>query len=247
MDLKELENGVDPSSHWYYRSKYLPLKRYFEDLHSSTGERALTTIIDFGSGSGFFAERLLQDFPERIKKVYLVDIGYPEDMVAASKGNIVEKSHVVPEGISNALILMMDVLEHLEDPAGVLETVKARLGEEVFCFVTVPAFMSVWSTHDVFLGHYRRYTLDTLSDLLHSMGTRIDKGYYIYFSIFPLVWLLRRLKRSAAEMNNPSSSDMQPTAAPVNAILLAFHSLEMKLTRNNRWFGLTCVAEGKMK
>lgn len=245
MDLKELENGVDPSSHWYYRSKYLPVKRYFEDLLQTEGH-SLTTVIDFGSGSGFFAEQLQKDFSEIIEKVYLVDIGYDTEAITASMGQKVEKTHEVPKGINNALILMMDVLEHLEKPEEVLTAVKSRLGEQVFCFVTVPAFMSVWSTHDVFLGHYRRYTLSSLFALLKQIAVRIDKGYYIYFSIFPLVWLLRRWKRKDSQMENPTTSDMQPAAAPVNSLLLAFHWLEMKLTRSNRWFGLTCVVEGKI-
>ena len=32
MDLKELENGVNPDTHWYYQSKKLPLLRFSEQL-----------------------------------------------------------------------------------------------------------------------------------------------------------------------------------------------------------------------
>ena len=53
MDLKELENGVDPSVHWYYQSKKVPLLKYFKKLHQKAGKPL--TVIDFGSGSGFFA------------------------------------------------------------------------------------------------------------------------------------------------------------------------------------------------
>lgn len=245
MDLKEFENGVDPASHWYYRSKYLPVKRFFEQL-IRTSEIVPATIIDFGSGSGFFAIQLQNDYPEIIKKVYLVDIGYEKDEIQATQGKSVEKTTTVPDGIGDALILMMDVLEHIQHPDQVLEQVKSRLGRNVFCFVTVPAFMSVWSTHDVFLGHYRRYTLGTLYHLLKGAGIDISRGYYIYFSIFPAVWLLRRLKRQQEAMENPDSSDMKPVSPIVNTLLLIFHKVEMRLTRINRLFGLTCVAEGKI-
>lgn len=246
MDLKELENGVDPALHWYYRSKYLPVKRYFKKLIKEGGLPP-STIIDFGSGSGFFAIQLRNDFPDLIGKVYLVDIGYEPDEIEATRGKDIEKTRTVPEGLSNALILMMDVLEHIEFPDQVLDDIQQRLGENVFCFVTVPAFMSVWSTHDVFLGHYRRYTLRTLYGLLQGASVRIDKGYYLYFSIFPLVWMLRRIKRNQEDMEQPESSDMKPVSPMLNTLLFHFHSLEMKLTPVNRLFGLSCAVEGKMK
>src|SRR5690606_38409938 len=48
-----------------------------------------------------------------------------------------------------------------------------------FYFFAVPAFQSVFSSHDVLLGHYRRYTLAQLTTLLRRNGFEIiDKGYY---------------------------------------------------------------------
>ena len=47
MDLKELENGVDADTHWYYQSKKLPLLRFANQL---TRAGKPLTIIDIGEG-----------------------------------------------------------------------------------------------------------------------------------------------------------------------------------------------------
>ena len=244
MDLKELESGVDPKTHWYYQSKKVPLFRYFEKVVGQLDEPI--TVIDFGSGSGFFAYELEEAYPDAIKEVLLVDIGYTEEEMAATAGQKVRKLHFIPEGISHCIVIMMDVLEHIEDDYAILEEIQNKTGEHAYFFITVPAFMSVWSSHDVYLGHYRRYRLPMLRDLLNSQSVSISNDYYIYGAIFPAVWLLRRLKRSQADMENPESSDMAPAPAPVNAFLRGYHKLEMNIRKVNRLFGLTCVAEGRL-
>ena len=245
MDLKELESGVDPSIHWYYQSKKVPLFRYFEQISREQGKKL--TVIDFGSGSGFFAYELLKAFPEKIEDVLLIDIGYTEEEMETTKNEPVKKLRYIPRAINDSIVIMMDVLEHIEDDYAILEDIKDRLGENAFFFITVPAFMSVWSSHDVYLGHYRRYTIPMVKKLLTGTKCQIDQQYYIYGSIFPLVWLVRRLKKNEENMTNPESSDMKPLPGPINAILKAYNSFEMNFRKVNKLFGLTCVAEGKLK
>jgi pimeloyl-ACP methyl ester carboxylesterase len=244
MDLKELENGIDQKKHWYYQSKKVPLFRYFEKVYAELKQPI--TVIDFGSGSGFFAYELLEAYPDKIKKVLLVDIGYSDAEMDATKGQIVEKMHFIPLGIDNSLVVMMDVLEHIEDDYAILEDIKKRLGNQAFYFITVPAFMSLWSGHDVFLGHYRRYRLSMLQKLLGSQRCNIEGLYYIYGSIFPLVWLVRRLKGSKND-EIPESSDMKPVPAPINAVLKNFNAFEMNFRYLNKLFGVTAVSEGRIK
>lgn len=245
MDLKELESGVDPSVNWYYQSKKVPLFKYFKQLVKTQNKKL--TVIDFGSGSGFFAYELFEAFPEHIEEVLLIDIGYTEEEMEATKQQPVKKLRYIPHGINDSIVIMMDVLEHIEDDYAILEDIKKRLGENAHFFITVPAFMSVWSSHDVYLGHYRRYTIPMVKKLLTGTNCKIDQQYYIYGSIFPLVWLVRRLKKNEDNMTNPESSDMKPLPGPVNFILKQYNSFEMNFRKLNKLFGLTCVAEGRLK
>lgn len=244
MDLKELESGVDQSTHWYYQSKKVPLFRYFKKVAKEAGRKI--TVIDFGSGSGFFAYELHEAFPEMIEDVLLIDIGYSKEELESTKNAPVKKLHYIPEGIDNCIVIMMDVLEHIEDDYAIIEDIKRRVGKNSWYFITVPAFMSVWSTHDVYLGHYRRYTIPMLSKLMSHYNCTISQRYYIFASIFPLVWLVRKLKKNEKNMKAPESSDMAPLPAPVNFLMRMYNTFEMNFRKVNKLFGLTCVAEGKL-
>ena len=57
--------------------------------------------------------------------------------------------------------------------------------------VTVPAFMWLWSAHDVFLQHYRRYTLERIKGVLRAGGLTVESGCYFYAALLPIVVLSR--------------------------------------------------------
>ncbi|MDB5234164.1 MAG: hypothetical protein JWR44_1157 [Hymenobacter sp.] len=241
MDLKELENGVNPDTHWYYQSKKLPLLRFAQQL-ARAGEPL--TIIDIGSGSGFFAYELEKAMGAALAKVWLVDIGYSEEEMAPTRGTKIEKVHDVPMQVSNGLFIMMDVLEHLPDDLAMLQRVKAAsVGDNNHFFITVPAFQSLWSGHDVFLEHYRRYEIPMLRGVLQQAAFRKINNYYLYGGLFPLVWTVRRL---ANLRRKEAASNMKPMNKLANKLLLGVTSLEMKIASANKLFGVTCVGEGKI-
>ena len=66
-----------------------------------------------------------------------------------------------------------------------------NIKENNYFFFAVPAFQSVFSSHDVLLGHYRRYTLNQLKNVLDKKEfIIIDKGYY-----FTSLLLFRKLDK----------------------------------------------------
>src|SRR4029077_15618241 len=131
-------------------------------------------LIDVGSGSGFFMYELRETIPEMISKIYLVDTGYSDEEVLFTKNEFVEKTRSLPGKIENAIVVMMDVLEHLEDDHAMLQAIREKSIGENFFFITVPAFRSLSSAHDIYLGHYRRYTKDTLANLLAGSDFKIQ-------------------------------------------------------------------------
>jgi hypothetical protein len=138
----------------------------------------------------------------------------------------------------------MDVLEHLEDDLLMLKNIKKNcVGDNNYFFITVPAFYSLWSGHDVYLGHYRRYKIATLKKVLDEAGFTTKNSYYLYGSLFPMVWTVRRLDNLKKKK---AISNMKPFNKLTNNILYSITSLEMKITSFNKIFGVSCVAEGKI-
>lgn len=235
MDLKEIESGVNPDIHWYYQTKKIPLFRYMEKLYKL--ERQKFNIIDLGAGSGFFSQELYKNYSQFINNICLVDIGYSDKEIILSRYTPSEKMKEIPSNISHSLVIMMDVLEHVENGLDLLIKIKKASSGKNYFFITVPAFQNLWSSHDVYLGHHRRYEVTDLQRLLTSANFNITDIYYIYGGIYPLVWLLRKFKTS-------DTSDMKPAPFPVNFLLKAVNTFEMYFRKYNWFFGVTCVAEG---
>ncbi len=237
MDLKEQKNKINLKTHWYYQSKKLPLLNFFEK--KSRGKKI--TVIDIGAGSGFFAKELFYNYLDIIQKIYLVDKNYTSQETLFSKNQLIKKQTKVPQSIDNSFLIMMDILEHLSDDLSFLKDINKKINGENYFFVTVPAFMSLWSGHDDFLEHYRRYTLKSLKTTLESAGFQIENIYYIYGLILPFVWLKRKIFTSQR-----IKSDLSPLPAFLNNLLKNICCWEMNFSKFNKLGGVSCVAEGRI-
>jgi hypothetical protein len=244
VDLRETNNGVDPNTHWYYQSKIIPLKRFSDRILEAS---SAINLLDIGAGSGYFAYELIKSYPANIQQVVLVDQEYPSPDNELLDGKQIIKEQHLPERIQNSLLLLMDVLEHIEDDGTFLAEVKKKCDntQPNHFFITVPAFQYLWSRHDVYLKHHRRYTLNGLCSLLRAHGFEIQESYYLYGSLLPLVFIKRSFDRIFSGNSIPSHSDLKPLPSWLNRLLLRYCRLEMSLTRYNKWFGLTCVAAGR--
>lgn len=239
MDLKEAGSGVDESRHWYFQTKKIPLLRYFGECRRRCGA---LDVVDIGAGSGFFSGELERRYKGSIGRLTLVDSAYTSADVTQAGPGRAARATLLPAEIRGSFLVMMDVLEHLDDDRSFLADLRGRLSGENSFFITVPAFDALWSGHDVYLGHRRRYTLAHLRALLGATGFEVKQSYYLYASIFPLVYITRMLKRTVT-----ATSDLAPVHPWINALLTRVLSWEMAISRCNGLFGVTCVAEGSVR
>lgn len=101
-----------------------------------------------------------------------VDLAYPEEYTAAYNGKkiVFVRSVARPE---HKLVLIMDVLEHVDDDTGLLRQYTSSIPHGSQVLITVPAFEFLWSGHDVFLEHRRRYTRLRIEEVVSKAGTRV--------------------------------------------------------------------------
>jgi hypothetical protein len=230
MDLKELQGWQgDVGKHWYYASKAAALDRLLQSVRFST-------IADIGAGSGFFAKHLLGRRNEA-RGATCVDINYDQE----SEEWLADKrvAYRRAAGALDAdLYLLMDVLEHVEDDIGFLRSVVEGAPHGAHFVMTVPAFNFLWSGHDEYLGHYRRYTLTQIADVARRSGLEVGKRCYFFGAIFPAVAAVRMSRRLLAG-EKATKSDMRPLPMPLNRLLRAVCRLEENAFTLNRMFGLT--------
>lgn len=232
MDLLELGNGVVPERHWYYRAK----AALVEDMLRDKLEGA-DSVMDVGAGSGFFSRYLLKR--HQIREAFCVDPNYETERDEIWEGKKIQ--FVRQPGANKAdVLLLMDVLEHVEDDEELLRRYLSHISPGGSVLITVPAFQFLWSAHDEILGHHRRYTLREVVALAKRAGVLVDQARYFYGAVFPAAALIRILKRTKRQQQ----SDMSSVPAFANAILERISRLELRLARNNRAFGLTATVMG---
>lgn len=215
--------GLDQAlGHWYYLNKFEMVKQCL-DL-----DRA-DSCLDFGCGRGVFAHLLKRHRPGLEVTAYDPN-GRPQEERGV-------RFVAEPGNGWHDLVLLMDVLEHCPDPAGVLRQAGERLKPGGKLFVTVPAFQSLWSFHDVFLGHYRRYDLPALLDLCRGGGFRVEAGFYLFAYLLPPVWIRRKCLPAPQ-----GGSDLRPSPPGVGGMLRLLGRMEARVAKRNQCGGLTVCA-----
>jgi SAM-dependent methyltransferase len=180
--------------HWWYRGRRriiraeldrLPLPRPAEVLDAGCGSgRTLVELVDYG-------------------RVHGIELDPDVAAVAAERGlgEVVEgRLEQLPWGDhSFDLITCLDVIEHTpEDRATLAELLRVcRPGG--FLLVTVPAHQFLWSAHDVYNHHFRRYSRRLLRDSASSAGWSVGRISAFNSLLFAPAAVVRLARRGAAE------------------------------------------------
>ena len=220
MDVKEetLLGRQALAGHWYYVAKGRAVQRMLR------GAGPFESVLDVSAGSGVFARRLLDH--GMAQRALCVDPAYAAEHDEDHGGRPIRFRHA-PDDETHQLVLMMDVLEHVEDDLGLLQAYADRLPAGGVAMITVPAFAFLWSGHDVFLEHRRRYRLGDVEALVRRAGLEVAEARYFFGLLFPVVATLRLIDRVrlGAGLVEPRSQ-LAPAPAMLNRALIAVHDLE---------------------
>jgi hypothetical protein len=199
-------------------------------------------ILDIGAGSGFFSKSLLAC--TSATEAWCIDTSYICDSERSENGKSLYFRREIDYSKAN-LVLLMDVLEHVIDDQKLLHDYSKKISSGTHILITVPAFNFLWSNHDVFLGHQRRYTLNDLEDLVKASGLKINQSFYYYGLIFPIALVIRFAKNLTADSGTPLKSELKKHNYLTNYFLAFLCRLELLFMRRNKFFGLTifCLAE----
>jgi SAM-dependent methyltransferase len=220
-------------THWWFRGRRAVLVALLRRRLPPGRHR----LLEMGCGTGNMLEAL-SEFGQA------VGMEPDETLVAAARRagldvrrGTLPHDRVVPAGWPD-VVLLLDVLEHLDDDGAALRTARALLAPGGTLVVAVPAYQWLWSGHDVALGHRRRYTARLLRQRVIAAG--FDVRYVSYFNtlLFPIVLLARGRKRLQREAGH----DLERPASPLNAALAHFFALEaMVVPRCPLPFGASLV------
>lgn len=238
MDVKEEDIlGPELARHWYYVSKGRALLSFLRHIRGAS-------LLDVGAGSGIFSRQLLD--AGVCERATCVDPAYAEERTESHNGREIAFVRRV-ERPSQDLVLMMDVLEHVDDDVGLLRQYSETLPAGGWVLITVPAFQFLWSGHDVFLEHRRRYTKRRIEDVVSRAGLTVVRSRYFFGLLFPAAAAIRLYAARRLNKQEPKS-DLRKAPALLNRALMLVHDVErVTLFRFNIVAGLTvfCLARRK--
>lgn len=203
--------------HWWWRAREAMLLDELERLRPAGG---WGTVLDVGCGDGLFFPQLA-----RFGEVWGVE---PDESLIAPDSPHRPRIHVGPfdqsfePGRRFGLVLMLDVLEHLPDPAAALAHARRLLQPEGRLLITVPAFPVLWTRHDELNHHYVRYRTPSLRTMAGQTGLTLLSSRYCFHWLFPVKLVVRGVERLAGK-------DVAPAVvppAPLNGILFGASRLE---------------------
>ena len=126
------------SGNFVFQIKQWLDERYFSKLLKKiTGQEV--HVLDIGGGTGWLLGRMIP-LDQRIKSTAIVDINAECRNIAEKNGHTFHLSRIEDFHSTKKfdLILMLNVIEHVEDPAAVLLKVSSLLTDSGICLIKTP-------------------------------------------------------------------------------------------------------------
>jgi SAM-dependent methyltransferase len=193
MDTDHLRELIElEESYWWHDAK----RRLVIELLQAYAPQPPGLIIEGGIGSS----RTLLEFKKLGYEVAGLDL-MPEAVAHAhSRGILNAKRHdlLQPwpfERASAQAVVLLDVIEHISDPVTALSLAREVLAPNGILILTVPAYPWLYSSWDKILGHYRRYTPQSLCSETTAAGFQAEfRSYWNSFTL-PAACAVRTVQR----------------------------------------------------
>lgn len=238
MDIAQFElQAKIEDAHWWFRARR-EIMRDILKKHLPSKERR--SIAEIGCGTGGNLKYFQKHY-----RVIGVDIS-PEAVRYSTERTDCEvllgdfRDKLLGRWDEIDAVILPDVLEHVNEDAAFLEDLVSNLRVGALILLTVPAHEFLWSTHDLILGHKRRYSLTTLSLLWKSLP--VEELFFTPFNtlLFPPIALYRMIRRNSS---NRKGSDLTMPAPWLNFLLYKIFSADRKLLKLFRLpFGVSYLA-----
>jgi SAM-dependent methyltransferase len=242
-------------AHFWFRARNDVIGTLLRQITPVSGDGF--KILEAGCGTGNVLRLLEQTFPKAtIVGMDLFATGLQFARQRTTSFLVQGDLQRLPFVASFDLVGAFDVLEHFRDDLEVLGLLRSSLKPGGTLLLTVPAHLSLWSYFDKAAHHWRRYTLEELRQKLIQAGFEV--GYLSYFmsTIFPIVWVGRRLAgfRTRGD-NEPTNREHELTLRELEIVPIVNEVLTFALKQEahfirRRWplpFGTSLIAMAKKR
>jgi SAM-dependent methyltransferase len=207
---------------------------------------AQVVIMDIGCSSGFLLHDLVKSFPEA--KIIGVDV------VKDPLYRLAKALPTVPlirfDLLQNPLpdesvdvIIMLNVLEHIEDDVLALKKAFRLLKKGGSLIVEVPAGPYFYDAYDSELHHFRRYSSSELQSKLIGAGFKVRRKSHLGFLLFPAFGVVKLFNKWSPFQKNKMVFRKQAAVTSGSVLVRLAMVFETKvLSRFQLPFGIRVLA-----
>jgi SAM-dependent methyltransferase len=225
--------------HWWWLGREQLLRHVMNKY--LVGDRHNYIVADVGSGFGANIP-LLSGYGT----VYALETDNEcLSHISSTEPNAVPIKWQSPEPVDLKfdVMLLADVLEHIEDDYAAMQWISDHLKPGGFAFITVPAHTHLWSEMDDVVHHFRRYSKQAL---LNSVGSKltIEKLSFYNAFLYPVkvlfVLITKALRIFSPTKPKQSYNDLPPPI--INSLFKIIMCVEAWVIRYiNLPFGVSLV------
>jgi hypothetical protein len=226
MDLSERPEHAGARHPWE-KARF----RFFHDVLGHSRHSPLSAdaprVLDAGAGDGWFSSQLLVHIGPSAR-ITCWDAEYTDSVMSELRTTTpsqIEFRRERPETRFD-LVLLLDVLEHVEDDRSFLQTiVKTNLADEGFVLISVPAWQFLYSSHDTRLRHFRRYAPGECRQVILDSGLRILRQGGLFHSLLVprAAQVVREKLFGASDVSSPPTLEWNAGPLVTQAIDTALH------------------------
>jgi len=239
MNIHEYKKMYDiEENYWWFAAKRNILIDIIKKLPLSRHGK----ILDVGCGTGIIVNYLKEIRPTVGVDFSLEGIKFCRERNL--KGTVLGNVMCLPfHDESFEVVTCFDLIEHFEDDLTAIKEIARICKKGGFIIITVPAYQSLWSIHDVSLHHKRRYSISSFNKLLIEAKLNVEKISYYNTILFPLIFIGRKLRSIFSQDDEMKSDFYIPIPSLVNKILFNIFKSESKILNYiNLPFGLSILS-----
>lgn len=219
---------IASQDHFWMQWRFLVFERFLNWIGISVKEQM--SVLEIGCGTGIFLRQMEQNTNWRIDGA---DIN-----LEALENSVAERSRLLSYDVMEEraefkqaydIVILMDVLEHIEKPAEFLKACFSHLRPGGVFILNIPAVQSMYSVYDEVMGHLRRYDREKLLKELEAITSSKIITAYWGITLLPMLFLRKLFVSKNASKDNIVRKGFQPPGRFSHAVLKSLMRLELLL------------------
>jgi SAM-dependent methyltransferase len=224
-DQFELHANIEDAHWWFVGRRHIVANIVATVVY----DKPPMKLVDIGCGTGgnigYFKQRFdcigvdisehAIDFAER----RFPDINFICGGVGKKIYPIIEKAD---------MLFLLDVLEHMENDSQFLQEITSHMKQGAMLLMTVPSDMSLWSPHDEFHGHFRRYSMNELLFKFKRLPVSIRLLSYYNTMLYPIIRFVRGFTSLTRQTWGQAHTDLSLPPKFLNSLLTKIFASESR-------------------